>query len=85
MGDPLNSGSSGLAGGMLSLFRTLALELKKVNMTANSVLYECADGRLVGSTDLASVIATLIGQHDGAITGQEIFAFAGQDAGRLRP
>lgn len=85
MGDPRDSGASALAGGMLSMFRTLALELKKLGMTANVVLYEHVDGRIAGAEDVASAISMLIKQRSGAITGQEIFAFAGQDAGRLRP
>ncbi len=85
MGDPEDSGSSALAGGMLSMFRTLALELRKLGMTANVVLYEHADGRVAGAEDVASAISMLIRQGSGTITGQEIFAFAGQDAGRLRP
>ncbi|MFP3570437.1 hypothetical protein SB772_41045, partial [Paraburkholderia sp. SIMBA_030] len=39
MGDPADCHGSALAGGVLSLWRTLSLEVVKFKMTANVVLY----------------------------------------------
>jgi hypothetical protein len=81
MGDPADCHGSALAGGVLSLWRTLALEVVKFKMTANVVLY----GERTDWRDLAAMIQTLLSQSHGTITGQEIYADAGLDGGRLHP
>ncbi|WP_371881407.1 hypothetical protein [Caballeronia sp. S22] len=81
MGDPADCHGSALAGGMLSFWRTLALEVVKFRMTANIVLY----GERTDWGDLAAMIHTLMSQNQGTITGQEIYADAGRDGGRLHP
>jgi NAD(P)-dependent dehydrogenase (short-subunit alcohol dehydrogenase family) len=81
MGDPADCHGSALAGGVLSLWRTLSLEVVKFNMTANVVLY----GGQTDWGDLAGMIHTLMSQDHGTITGQEIYADAGRDGGRLHP
>ena len=54
MGDPSDSAAAALAGGMLSLVRTLALEFRKLGMTANMVLFESASGGTVGQAIYAT-------------------------------
>jgi len=85
MGDPADSGASALGGGMLSLVRTLALELKKLRMTANAVLFEPAVDNIANSADVAALVETLVLQSGCAISGQTIFACSATDAGRLHP
>ena len=85
MGDPQDPTGSALAGAMLSLFRTLALELKKVGTTTNTLLVGRAGEQLHGAADIAGLIRSLIVQTHATITGQEIFACSGLDTGRLRP
>lgn len=85
MGDPSDGGASALAGGMLSLVRTLALELKKFGMTANAVLFERAGGAMGHTVEVAALVETLAAQRGGAISGQAIYACSASDAGRLHP
>jgi hypothetical protein len=85
MGDPADSGTSALCGGMLSFVRTLALELRKLDMTVNAVFFESRDGNPEHAGELAALLQTLGGQAGHAITGQAIYACAGCDAGRLHP
>ena len=85
MGDPGQPALSAFAGGMLSLLRTCALEFRKANVSANSLMYELRDGQLVGGAALVAAIAALVEQDAAVITGQEVFAWSGADAGRLRP
>jgi NAD(P)-dependent dehydrogenase (short-subunit alcohol dehydrogenase family) len=85
MGDALDTPASALSGGMLSLFRTLALELRKLDMTVNTILYEVGDDGIAYTAEVAALLATFAAQANGAITGQEIYACNGNDAGRLHP
>lgn len=85
MGDPSDSGTSALCGGMLSLVRTLALELRKVEMTANAVFFQREGGNAGHARELAALLQTLVAQAGHAITGQAIYACGGADAGRLHP
>jgi len=86
MSDALDTPTSALTGGMLSLSRTLALELRKLDITVNTLLYEGGGGdEIAYMADVAALLATLAAQADGAITGQEIYACNGNDVGRLHP
>jgi hypothetical protein len=92
MGDPGDAINSALAGAMLSLFRTVALEMRSTPITVNTLVYaaravdEPNAGGTVGDPEaLASVIATLLGSGTRGINGQEIYALAGADVGRLHP
>ena len=85
MGDPSDSAGSALAGGMLSLVRTLALEFRKLGMTANAVLFERAEDTLGHDADLAALVELLVAQPGTAISGQTIYACNASDAGRLHP
>ena len=85
IGDPLDTPTSAVTGGMLSLLRTLALELRKLDMTVNTILYDEVNGEIVHMGDVVALLATLAAQAHGAITGQEIYACNGNDAGRLHP
>jgi hypothetical protein len=79
MGDPDDAAGSALAGGLLSLGRTWAIELRKTGVPVNCVMVDA---------DLAAcapLLATLAQQPDCAMTGQEIFVAHGSDVGRLRP
>ena len=85
MGDPLDGGTSALTGGMLSLVRTLALEFRKLGMTANAVLYDRAGSGIEHAAAVASLVQTLVAQPGNAISGQTIFACSAGDTGRLHP
>ena len=85
MGDASDTPASALSGGMLSLFRTLALELRKLDMTVNTILYEVGGDGIAYTAEVAALLTTLTAQANGAITGQEIYACNGNDAGRLHP
>jgi len=85
MGDAQDPATSALAGGMLSLFRTLALEFAKFDMTANCLMVDQVNGRLAGAQEVAAMIRSLVDQRHATISGQQIFAFGARDAGRLRP
>jgi len=85
MGDPADTGASALGGGMISLVRTLALELKRLRMTANAVLFEWAVDNIANSAEVAALVETLVLQPGCAISGQTIFACSATDAGRLHP
>jgi hypothetical protein len=85
MGDPQQPRASALAGGLLSMFRTFALEFRKGGTSANALMYELANGEVAGGDALAATVGALVGQSAAHITGQEVFAWSGQDSGRLRP
>ncbi|MBK4720909.1 hypothetical protein JJL56_18770 [Azospirillum sp. YIM DDC1] len=92
MGEPGEAINSALAGAMLSLFRTVALEMRTTPVTVNTLVYamhtadEPAGGELLGDPEaLASMIASLLGSGARGINGQEIYALAGADVGRLHP
>lgn len=78
MGDPGDGAGSALAGGLLSLARTWAIELRKTGVPVNCLMVD-------GLAACADLLVTLAGQPGCAITGQEIFVAGGSDVGRLRP
>ena len=71
-----------LVGAVLSFTRTMAIELKKDAITANSVLY----GNLDDDAE-ASTISTLLETFRTAttLTGQETYTFSGPNLGRIKP
>ncbi|TEO04740.1 hypothetical protein IPC129_31325 [Pseudomonas aeruginosa] len=91
MGDPVQLVNSTLAGTMLSLFRTVALELRKTPITANTLMYSTASELNSSSTVLtdtaaiASLIDVLLASSTGCVNGQEIYAQGAADVGRLHP
>ncbi|KAA0571519.1 SDR family oxidoreductase [Azospirillum sp. Sh1] len=92
MGEPGEAINSALAGAMLSLFRTVALEMRSTPVTVNTLVYatRAADGPTGGGVlgdpeALACMIASLLGSGARGINGQEIYALAGADVGRLHP
>lgn len=91
MGDPGRPVESALAGAMLSLCRTVALEVRKRPVTINAVMYrpssgtddaEAARSRWAG---VAAQIRTLAQPACRDVNGQEIFVTAALDVGRLHP
>ena len=71
-----------LVGAVLSFTRTMAIELKKDAITANSVLY----GNLDDDAE-ASTISTLLETYRAAttLTGQETYTSSGPNLGRIKP
>lgn len=92
MGDPARLLDSTLAGAMLSLFRTLALELRKTPITANTLMYAQTPSPtnpekmiLADIQSLAALISMLLGKDTHGVNGQEIYAQGAADVGRLHP
>ncbi|MBB5159691.1 hypothetical protein [Saccharopolyspora phatthalungensis] len=80
LGRPHSTAASAVAGGVLSMSRTLAIELGRDGVTVNTLLY--ADG---SEPAVARQVAALVAPESAAITGQEIYVTAGSGLGRLRP
>jgi NAD(P)-dependent dehydrogenase (short-subunit alcohol dehydrogenase family) len=81
------SGSAGAAAvthGVLSMGRTLAIELARDSVTVNVLAVHTA-AEVDWPTALAGQLSTLLGPGGQYITGQEIYLTAGSDLGRLRP
>lgn len=73
-----------LAGALLSMSRTLAIELVKGSHTVNTVLAR-TEWQTRLDNGIWQQIEVLLAQTQAIITGQQIFAVAGGDTGRLRP
>ncbi len=73
---------SAVAGGVLSIARTLAIELARESVTVNVV---AVDADCAATSALTAQLTTLLGPGGEQITGQEIYLTAGSDLGRLRP
>ncbi|MEU0514644.1 SDR family oxidoreductase [Amycolatopsis sp. NPDC006125] len=80
LGRPHATAAGAVAGGVLSMARTLAIELARDGITVNTVLY--AEG---AETAVAHQVSALLAADGGDITGQEIYVTAGSGLGRLRP
>lgn len=80
LGDPDRPLDSAVVGALISFVRSVAIELRKSNGSANTVLFE----QNVSESGCAEVIRTLITSTRTA-TGQEIFVTDGLDLGRLHP
>lgn len=74
--------AAAVAGGVLSLSRTLAIELARDAITVNVVALDAARP---AEAALAGHLAALLGPGGEAVTGQETYLTAGADLGRLRP
>ncbi|MEQ3553443.1 hypothetical protein WIS52_23475 [Pseudonocardia nematodicida] len=74
--------ASAVSNGVLSMARTLAIELAREGTTVNVVAVDAADPAVAA---LTGQLAVLTGDGGAAITGQEIYLTAGTDLGRLRP
>lgn len=92
MGDPAQLLDSTLAGAMLSLFRTLALELRKTPITANTLMYAAVPSQsapdkmmLADTQSIAALISMFLGKETHGVNGQEIYAQGAADVGRLHP
>ncbi|MBM7326104.1 hypothetical protein JS562_23805 [Agrobacterium sp. S2] len=86
MGDPDDIPGSAVAGAMLSLFRTTALELRGTGLSANTLMYRGgSNGLIEGTAGLATIIDSLVRESSTSINGQEIFVADSMDVGRLRP
>ncbi|SFN59600.1 hypothetical protein SAMN05216207_101769 [Pseudonocardia ammonioxydans] len=76
------SAASAVANGVLSMARTLAIELARDRVTVNVVAVDPAAPAVAA---LADQLTVLTGGSGDAVTGQEIYLTAGTDLGRLRP
>lgn len=85
MGDPNDLAGSILAGALISLKRTLALEFLKHGFTANCIFVGYRNKDILDLETLARTIRLLAEQPGATITGQEIFLAAGLESGRLKP
>lgn len=82
MGASGSAAASAVAGGLLSMARTLAIELARDTVTVNTVAVDASNA---GGSALSAQLAALLGPGGETITGQEIYLTAGSDLGRLRP
>ncbi|WP_433028292.1 hypothetical protein [Actinomycetospora sp. CA-053990] len=74
--------ASAVTNGVLSMARTLAIELARDGVTVNVIAVDEA-GPSVRA--IAAELEVLLGDAGEDITGQEIYLTAGTDLGRLRP
>ena len=74
--------ASAVTNGVLSMARTLAIELARDAVTVNVIALDAADPAVPA---LTGVLAGLLGPGGEAVTGQETYLTAGTDLGRLRP
>jgi NAD(P)-dependent dehydrogenase (short-subunit alcohol dehydrogenase family) len=82
MAAPGCAGASAVTNGVLSMARTLAIELARDAITVNVVALDAAEPAVPA---LTGVLAGLLGPGGEAVTGQEVYLTAGTDLGRLRP
>ncbi|GAA4936943.1 hypothetical protein EV188_11454 [Actinomycetospora succinea] len=82
LGTTRGAAASAVTNGVLSMARTLALELARDRVTVN-VLAVDADAPSVRA--LAAELEALLGDAGADVTGQEISLTAGAGLGRLRP
>ena len=84
MGEPSASASAAVVGGVLSMARTLAIELGRDGVTVNVVVVDPLRLDELGPA-LADQFAALLGRGGAGLTGQEIYVTGGVELGRLRP
>jgi NAD(P)-dependent dehydrogenase (short-subunit alcohol dehydrogenase family) len=82
MAAPDLAAASAVTNGVLSMARTLAIELGRDAITVNAVALDATDPAVPA---LSGVLAGLLGPGADAVTGQEVYLTAGTDLGRLRP
>jgi len=87
MGEPASPNASAVAGAMLSLSRTVALETRKGRSTVNTIMYGPAlAAHSLGCFEAVAVqVVALLRPASRGINGQEIFATGAVDVGRLHP
>jgi NAD(P)-dependent dehydrogenase (short-subunit alcohol dehydrogenase family) len=78
------AGASAVTNGVLSMARTLAIELARDSVTVNVLAIDTVVGTELRGA-LAAQLSALLGPGGQHITGQEIYLTAGSDLGRLRP
>ncbi|MCE0764233.1 hypothetical protein LWC35_15125 [Pseudonocardia kujensis] len=78
MGAAGQAGASAVANGVLSMARTLAIELARDEVTVNVLAVSDPAG-------LGPQLGALLGEGGEGVTGQEIYLTGGADLGRLRP
>jgi len=78
MGGRDSMGASAVTNGVLSMARTLSIELARDGVTVNVLA-------LGSDADPAAQLAALLGPGGEQSTGQEIYLTGGSDLGRLRP
>lgn len=78
---------SAVTNGVLSMARTLSVELARDAITVNvlAVASESSSRGTDLTASLAAQLAALLGPGGEQVTGQEIYLTAGSDLGRLRP
>jgi len=74
--------ASAVTNGVLSMARTLAIELAREDVTVNVV---AVDPEACAVAALAAQLGVLLGDGGDAVTGQEIYLTSGTDLGRIRP
>jgi NAD(P)-dependent dehydrogenase (short-subunit alcohol dehydrogenase family) len=84
MGRPADPANSAITGAMLSLSRTVALELRKTGGTINAVMHDLEASPAAASAVAAQIVALALPAMT-HLTGQEIFIAHGEDVGRLHP
>jgi NAD(P)-dependent dehydrogenase (short-subunit alcohol dehydrogenase family) len=82
MGAPGSAAASAVANGVLSMARTLAIELARDRIGVNVL---AVDAEQPDGDALAVQLRALLGSGGQGITGQEIYLTAGSELGRLRP
>lgn len=85
MGDPGDPANSAAAGGMLSLFRTVSMELKRLPVTANTIVVPALEDGGQAVEGGAAMIRALCASDAQQVNGQEIYAAGAADVGRLHP
>jgi NAD(P)-dependent dehydrogenase (short-subunit alcohol dehydrogenase family) len=84
MGEPSSTAAAAVVGGILSMARTLAIELDRDSVTVNTLVADPGRLNALGPS-LAAQLAVLLGPDGAGLTGQEIYAAGGVELGRLRP
>lgn len=82
LGTARGAAASAVTNGVLSMARTLAIELARDGITVNVVAVDAAAASVAA---LAAQLDALLSEAGANITGQEIYLTAGTDLGRLRP
>jgi NAD(P)-dependent dehydrogenase (short-subunit alcohol dehydrogenase family) len=82
MAAPGSAAASAVTNGVLSMARTLAIELARDATTVNVVAVDAANPSVPA---LSGLLSGLLGPGGEAVTGQEVYLTAGTDLGRLRP
>jgi NAD(P)-dependent dehydrogenase (short-subunit alcohol dehydrogenase family) len=84
MGEPSGTAAGAVTGGVLSMARTLAIELARDGVAVNTLAVDTERLDEVGPA-VAAQLAALLGPAGAAVTGQQVHVTAGSDLGRLRP